>query len=432
MRTALKAAMVALVLASLSGGSVALGQGSLPGGASKLAVGQDPAQVLEAARKAMAEVRALSYAASVRGVGALEGKVPTQTAEVSAAKADAGGWKVYTKGTQTSDAGKESTFEIGYDGVTARALNATDKVVYEKTVQEWQDVPTFFAAQSARPVIAWEVLDDKAFEAEGKAPKLMGAEKIDGQMCDVVQVGEPDDRGVTYYISQSDHLPRRIDRYELLPGQNSGPTPGVRRLDISNLKLDAKSAGGTYAIAAPEGYAIRVAKRERPAAKAGDGGKQLGDPDNTRAHLAKRGQVNEGDMAPDFALKDKDGKDIKLADLKGKVVIMDFWGTWCPWCIKAMPQVQKVHEKYQDKDVVVLGMNVEGNPAAKPLEFMKRNKFSYNTLLEAQSAAQAYKVSAFPTLFVLDKTGKVVFKEEGFSNELFEKVSKAVDGALGS
>ncbi|MBI1190074.1 MAG: redoxin domain-containing protein [Tepidisphaera sp.] len=420
MSTLLKAIVVAGFVGT---GVVASGQTPTP--TRQAAESKDAGAILDAARAAVANVHALSYKAAVSGVGALEGKVPSQTADVSAAKADAGGWKVYTKGSQTGEGGKSQSFEIGYDGVTARAINEADKVIFEKTVQEWPDVPTFFATQSARPVVAWEVLDEKAMDAAGKATKWLGAEKVGGEMCDVVQVGEPADHGVKYYLSQADHLPRRIDRFEALPGQEAG----VRRLEIADLKLDDKSVAGTYSIAAPEGYAVRVAKRERVAG--GDNERKLGDPDDTKGHLAKRGAVNEGDMAPDFSLKDKDGKNVTLADLKGKVVVMDFWGTWCPWCVKAMPQVQKVHEKYKDKDVVVLGMDVEGNAAAKPLEFMKRNKFTYNTLLDAQPATETYKVSAFPTLFVLDKTGKVIFKEEGFSPDLFEKVSKAIDGVLG-
>ncbi|MFA6045701.1 MAG: TlpA disulfide reductase family protein [Phycisphaerales bacterium] len=389
---------------------------------------KDAGAILDASRQAVAKVRSLSYAAKVSGEGSLAGKVPSHTAEVSASRAEAGGWKLAAKGAQSGGEGsKPVAFEIGYDGVTARALHEDDKMINEKTVQEWNDLPTFFATQSARPVVAWEMLDEKAMDAGKEGPKYIGQEKIAGETCDVVMVGTEADHGTKYYLSQADHLPRRIDRFE---SAAEGAAPGVRRLELSNLKLDEKSVAGAYTISAPEGYAIRVAKRERPAAKGGgEPGQKLGDPDDTRGHLAKRGQVNEGDMAPAFDLKDPSGKSVTLESLKGKVVVIDFWGTWCPWCVKAMPQVQKVHEKFQGKDVVVLGFDVDA-PGAKPVEFMKRNKLTYTTLLNADDAAKDFKVSGFPTLFVLDQTGKVIMKEEGFSPNLFESVSKAIDGAL--
>ncbi len=408
-----------------AGGPAALAQ---PAPSRATAPTPDAAKILDEARAALAHARSLSYDAKVLGMGALEGKVPGHSAEVSASKADAGGWKLYAKGSQTGgEGGTPVAFEIGYDGVTARALREADKVIVEKTVQEWQELPTFFATQSARPVIAWEILDEKTLDATGKPTSHVGQEKVGGEMCDVIQVGTPSDKGAKFYIGVGDHLPRRIDRFE--PAAE-GAAPGVRRLEISNLQLNEKSTAGAYMISAPEGYAVRVAKREKPKPTGDAAGKKLGDPDDTRAHLAKRGQINEGDMAPAFSLKDAKGKTVSLAELKGKVVVIDFWGTWCPWCVKAMPQLQKVHEKYQGKDVVVLGMNIENSPKAKPVEFMQRNKITYNTLLEAQDAVNEYKVSGFPTLFVIDQAGKVVFKEKGFSPNLFEKVSQSIDKAL--
>lgn len=407
---------------------VAIGQTALPHYGTLADAPKDASAIMDASRQVVAKLRSLSYAAKVSGEGALAGKVPSHTAEVSASKAEAGGWKLAAKGAQTGgEESKPVTFEIGYDGVTARALHELEKVVNEKTVQEWNDLPTFFATQSARPVVAWEMLDEKGMDSGGKMPEYVGQEKVGGEVCDVVMVGTAAEHGTKYYLSQADHLPRRIDRFESVA---EGAAPGVRRLEISDLRLDEKSTAGRYTISAPDGYAIRVAKRERPAAKGGDAPAQmLGDPDDTRGRLAKRGQVNEGDMAPAFDLPDPSGKRVTLESLKGKVVVIDFWGTWCPWCVKAMPQVQKVHEKYIDKGVMVLGFDVDA-PGAKPVEFMARNKLTYTTLLNADDAAKDFKVNAFPTLFVLDQTGKVIMKEEGFSPNLFENVSKAIEGAL--
>lgn len=425
---ALTRAWAAGVLVSFVGAAVA--QTQLPDYGTIASVPKDAKALLADARAAVAKLHALSYSARISGSGSMAGLVQAQAADVSASRADAGGWKLAAKGSkQGGDAGKNAKFEIGYDGVTARALHESDKVVMEKTVEEWQDLPPFFAAESASPVVAWEILDEKPLEIGDRGAAFTGQEVVAAELCDVLLIGKADDHGTKVYLNQADHLPRRIERFESAPGA----APGAVRLDLDNLKLDEESLAGIYNISAPDGYAIRVAKREKPKASAGDeaGGQKLGDPDDTRGHLAKRGQVNVGDMAPAFSLKDPAGNVVTLASLKGKVVVIDFWGTWCPWCVKAMPQVQQVHDKFKGKDVAVLGFDVDA-PNAKPVEFMKRNKLTYTTLLNADNAAQDFKVEGFPTLFVLDRSGKVILKEVGFSPDLAAKVSKAVESALGN
>lgn len=86
---------------------------------------------------------------------------------------------------------------------------------------------------------------------------------------------------------------------------------------------------------------------------------------------------------------------------------MDFWGTWCPPCRMAMPAIQKVHEKFKGKPVVVLGLNFEQRASADPAAFMKTNGYTYELLLKADSILDDYQVEAFPTLIVIGMDGKV-------------------------
>ena len=68
--------------------------------------------------------------------------------------------------------------------------------------------------------------------------------------------------------------------------------------------------------------------------------------------------IKEGTIAPPFTLKDLTGKEVSLADYRGKLVIIDFWATWCPPCKKELPHIQKIYDKYKDKEVIVLAIIV--------------------------------------------------------------------------
>jgi len=112
--------------------------------------------------------------------------------------------------------------------------------------------------------------------------------------------------------------------------------------------------------------------------------------------------------APDFTLKDIDGNESKLADFKGKVVLMDFWATWCGPCVQAMPHVQALSEIYNEDDVVVLGINTWERETEKVKSFLKEHNITYRILLDANNEVVGkYGVVGIPTFFVIDKKGVI-------------------------
>ncbi|CAG0990819.1 partial glutathione peroxidase, partial [Anaerolineae bacterium] len=131
-----------------------------------------------------------------------------------------------------------------------------------------------------------------------------------------------------------------------------------------------------------------------------------------------------------WTLKDGDGKDVKLSDYKGKVVVLDFWGSWCPPCRAAMPGIQKIHEKYKEKGVAVVGMNYERNAAANPAKFMKDNGYTYGLVLKADTIADKYKVNGWPTFYILDKEGKVLWSAVGHDPSHEGQMAKVIEEAL--
>ncbi|MDB6165499.1 MAG: Thiol-disulfide isomerase or thioredoxin, partial [Lacunisphaera sp.] len=123
-----------------------------------------------------------------------------------------------------------------------------------------------------------------------------------------------------------------------------------------------------------------------------------------------------GAMAPDFTAQDLAGKDVKLADYKGKVVILDFWATWCGPCMASMPHTQEVSAKYKDQGVVVLA-NCTSDARAKFEAWVKAHQAEYPDIIWAHDPAErgpgraSYKlfgVSGIPTQFIIDREGRVV------------------------
>ena len=296
----------------------------------------DAAELVKACREAVLKTQAMSYSAKTSGSGTLVGKVPGYMAAVSLARAEAGGWKLYIKGK--ADAADAAMFEIGYDGVDARSLREKDKVVVEKAVDTMADLAVFMSTQSARHPIAWELLSETPLVGDETKAVIEGQVDVGTTACDVVLIpGSSDDApgGLRVSIGVADKLPRRIER--LMAPEKPGEKPASGRvLELDDFKVDAQSVAGTYAISVPTGYRVKAAEANKPKAKPPSAGPR----DNSL--------LSEGATAPEWTLKDPEGKSHSLADCKGKVVLLDFWATWCGPCKMAMPGVQKLHEKFKD------------------------------------------------------------------------------------
>lgn len=132
------------------------------------------------------------------------------------------------------------------------------------------------------------------------------------------------------------------------------------------------------------------------------------EPPRVEATTTKAQNTEEKPKAPDFSLKDLNGKTVKLSDYKGKVVILNFWATWCPYCIDEMPDLDKLSKEYSKSgETVILAIDVQED-AKKVEKFVSDNKFSLPVLLDTDgSVASAYGISGYPTTFIINKDGTV-------------------------
>ena len=132
--------------------------------------------------------------------------------------------------------------------------------------------------------------------------------------------------------------------------------------------------------------------------------------------------------APSWSLHDLSGKEVRLSDFKDKIVVIDFWGTWCYPCLQAFPKLEALRKKYEPKGVVFLTVNVEHESSAeahqrKVKAFMASNRYTFPVLLDLDGAVtRAHSIVAFPTTLVIDRAGMVRFANPSFTPESEESL----------
>ena len=132
---------------------------------------------------------------------------------------------------------------------------------------------------------------------------------------------------------------------------------------------------------------------------------------------AQGGTADKRQTAPEWQLRDLTGRSVKLSDFKGKVVILDFWATWCPPCRKEIPGFIDLQKKYVDKGLVVVGVSLDEQGAAIVQPFVKQLGMTYPVVIGDGQVVAAYGgIEAIPTTFIIDRQGKVVTGHQGYAD----------------
>lgn len=131
--------------------------------------------------------------------------------------------------------------------------------------------------------------------------------------------------------------------------------------------------------------------------------------------------------APEFSVTTSEGEYIALDDLRGKVVVLDFWGTWCPPCVASVPSLRRLHKKYgKDSSLVIIGISSDSDEA-EWRDFTVKNQMVWPQYLDSQRTVQrAFGVRAFPTYIVIDPEGIVRFRITGMSWERAADLEDAI------
>lgn len=132
----------------------------------------------------------------------------------------------------------------------------------------------------------------------------------------------------------------------------------------------------------------------------------------------------KGKSAPLFEVSDLNGNKIRLDDLLGKVVVLNFWFSRCSPCLEEMPELNDLQKKYGRKDVAFLAMSIED--ANRTIDFLAKNTFNFQIIPEAHPIAGQYKVPGYPTTVIIDKNGIVSEVYSGILTDVFGVFDKAI------
>ena len=145
------------------------------------------------------------------------------------------------------------------------------------------------------------------------------------------------------------------------------------------------------------------------------------------SHCGKEKKGPSTTLAPDFTLKTLDGKEITLSKLKGKVVLIDFWATWCSPCRESIPHLVQLYKNYQKNGLELIGMNVDKGDLNAVLNFVKSMDIPYPIAITPDAVMKDFGVLGLPTTILIDKEGKVRDKITGFNSEIAKQMVAKIE-----
>jgi thiol-disulfide isomerase/thioredoxin len=131
-------------------------------------------------------------------------------------------------------------------------------------------------------------------------------------------------------------------------------------------------------------------------------------------------------VASDFNLKTLDGQEITLSQLKGKVILLDFWATWCGPCRESIPHLIQLYKTHREDGLELIGMSVDKGDAQVVDRFVKSMDIPYPIVIAPEDVVRNYRVTGIPTTFLIDKQGRIREKTAGFSSSIAQQLTTKV------
>ena len=144
------------------------------------------------------------------------------------------------------------------------------------------------------------------------------------------------------------------------------------------------------------------------------------------SHCSKPEEQPPSALAPDFTLKTFTGREITLSQLKGKVVLLDFWATWCGPCKESIPHLIQLYKNYRGSGFELVGMNVDKGDGEPVRRFIMSMDIPYPVVTAPEDVVRTYRVTGIPVAFLIDKEGKIREKVVGFSGAIAQQLNTKV------
>jgi thiol-disulfide isomerase/thioredoxin len=287
---------------------------------------------------------------------------------------------------------------LSTDGVTAWSLDLAQKSFMTGLLSAGGG--DLLQASSFAAMAEYAIPDPFLAEIEADSVAYEGVDTVAGVPCDVVYViyqgGAADAR---WWFGQEDRLPRKVERGGI------GAAQGTQVIELTRLVPEAAFDEASFV---------------------------LSPPDSSFTVSTYSAILQAGVPAPEWTLYTPDGQTLSLGSLLGKVVVLDFWATWCDPCARAMPGMQSLYQEFSAESLQVVGVNVWEDEGSDPAGFAASNGITYPIVVGGDSVATEYLVTAIPTFYVIDRQGLVVWAGRGFDPQTELDLRAAVETALGA
>ena len=291
--------------------------------------------------------------------------------------------------------------QVYSDGAFAWVFVPPLKQYTRKTASDAKAATTDGSSRFA--AIAMQVFEQfERISASVHTAKILRKERVEvGDTpveCLVVEVEleerDPEEKRMrTYWIDSQRNLVLKVVQLDKLSGEAANAVETEITTTFRKADIDPSIPEGTFAFVPPEDAREVTAFR-----------------------TSRSSAIEIGSEAADFRLKDLEGREIQLKSLRGNVVLLNFWATWCGPCRLEMPVIENLHQQFHGKGLRVFGVNDEEIDTIR--EYVAEHEYSFPTLVDTdQQAMNLYRIRGIPTMVVIDREGKIVQYRLGLSRE---------------